>query len=38
MVELRKNWKIGMWAIAFLIVDWIVLKDIIETIFKMGNN
>jgi len=38
MVELRKNWKTGVWVLVFLLVDWMVLKDIVETIFRMGHN
>jgi uncharacterized membrane protein len=38
MVELRKNWKTGVWILAFLIIDWVVLKDIVETVFRIGNN
>ena len=38
MVELRKNWKTGVWILAFLFIDWVVLKDVLATIFKMGNN
>jgi len=38
MVELRKNWRTGVWAIAFIITDWIVLRDVVETILKMSHN
>jgi hypothetical protein len=38
MVELRKNWKTGAWVLAFVIIDWVVLRDIVETVLKMGHN
>jgi hypothetical protein len=37
MVELRKYWRTGL-VVVVLLTDFIVLKDIVETVMKMGHN
>jgi len=36
MVELRKNWKTTVLTVVFIIIDWVVLRDVVETVWKMS--